>query len=96
VAALPADLPAAAEGFEHVVPAKNSDEDADPEPDTELPLQVFQTWVERFSHCSQETLGVDMLLAAAMLSPETLLDAIADFLWTNRHLAIDRSRSNAR
>ena len=50
-------------------------------------MKVFRTWLQRFSRSSRATLNADVLLPAKSVSKDELLDALADFLWANRHLA---------
>ncbi len=84
---LPADLPTAEEAFRNLLPEEASGEEENAPVVPELSMKVFQTWLQRFSRSSRETLNTDVLLPAKAVSKDKLLDALADFLWANRHLA---------
>ena len=87
--ALPADLPSSSEAFRNLVPpempeAAEGARTAVPE----LSRKVFRTWLRLFSRTSHATtLCTDVLLRMQTVGEDELLDALADFLWNNRHLA---------
>ena len=86
--ALPADLPSSYEAFRNLVPpempeATEGARAAVPE----LSLKVFRTWLRFFSRTSHAALSTDILLPMQTVTEDELLDAVADFLWNNRHLA---------
>ena len=84
---LPADLPTSSEAFQNLVPPQvlGSSDGAPVTPD--LSMKVFKTWLQLFSRSSRATLNTDVLLPTKAVSEDELLDALADFLWANRHLA---------
>jgi hypothetical protein len=84
---LPAELPTAEEAFRKLLPPEAAGDSTNALVEPELSMMVFRTWLERFSHTSRETLNTDVLLPTRSISKDELLDAMADFLWANRHLA---------
>jgi len=70
---VPPEMPEATEGARRDVP--------------ELSSKVFRTWLRLFSRTSRAALNTDILLRRQTVCEEELLDALADFLWSNRHLA---------
>jgi hypothetical protein len=84
---LPADLPSSREAFQNLVPAESFHSSTGSSATPALAQTVFRTWLEQFSRSSRATLGTDVLLDAAGLSEDELLDALADFLYENRNLA---------
>ena len=85
--ALPADLPSSSEAFRNVVPPEVAGTAGDAPVIPELYTKVFRTWLEQFSRSSQAALSTDVLLAVKGVSEDKLLDALADLVWENRHLA---------
>jgi len=84
---LPADLPTAEEAFRNLMPLEKPSPSGKTRIVAELSMKVFKAWLQRFSRSSQATLGTDVLLPVAAASEDTLLAALADLLWNNRHLA---------
>ena len=84
---LPADLPTAEEAFRNLMPAKMLGGSDNTPIVAELSMKVFRIWLQRFSRSSRATLNTDVLLPRKTVSKDELLDALADFLWANRHLA---------
>ncbi len=84
---LPADLPASSEAFQNLMPSEVPGSSQDAPVTAELSERVFRTWLQRFSRSSRAALSTDVLLPANTVSEDELLDALADFLWENRHLA---------
>jgi hypothetical protein len=84
---LSADLPSSTEAIQRLVPPESPDSSESAPVVPELSAQVFRTWLERFSRSSRATLGTDIVLPTNAVSEDELLDALADFLFENRHLA---------
>ncbi len=80
---LPADLPTAEEAFRNAL-ATGAEK---PHLELELQSRVFRTWLQLFSRSSRRALGADILLPVSAVSEDELLEALADLLWNNRHLA---------
>lgn len=90
---LPTDLPTAEEAFRNLMPAETPGGPDKTPIVAELSMKVFRTWLQRFSRSSRATLNTDVLLPAKTVSEDELLDALADFLWANRHLADAKEES---
>ena len=83
---LPPDLPTAEEAFQKLLPEETFGDEENTPVVPELSMKVFRTRLQRFSRSSRATLNADVLLPAKSVSKDELLDALADFLWANRHL----------
>jgi hypothetical protein len=88
---LPADLPSSSEAFRNLVPEVVGSPEGTPVV-PELSAKVFRTWLQRFSRSSRAALSTDVMLPTKTVSQEDLLEALADFLWANRHLADVKGR----
>jgi len=85
---LPGTLPPSTVAFRTLVPPDDVGSTEESSGRTELWSQVFSTWLERFCRGSRATIGVDVVLRLDDLSVDEFLDAMADFLWEHRHLAL--------
>ena len=86
---LPADLPTADEAFQRLWPYEISTTPESGAIIPELAAQVFQAWLHLFSRSSRASLGTDIVLPIHAVAEvkDKLLDALADILFENRHLA---------
>lgn len=85
---LPSSLPTPADAFRNLVPPRDEGAKSDgTEIVPAISADVFRTWMERFCHSGQTSIGVDVVLELDGTSENDLLDSLADFLWEHRHLA---------
>ena len=92
---LPADLPTSSEAFQRLLPPEIPDSPESKPVVPELGLQVFQTWLQRFSRSSRAALGTDIVLPIHTVTTDELLDALADVLFKNRHLADMKEKNSS-
>ncbi|QDU01716.1 hypothetical protein V6x_13980 [Gimesia chilikensis] len=85
---LPNPLPPSRESYRATLSQFVESRDGDRLENTRsLALQVFRTYHEQFAHTSRAELNTDVLLQCDGATEDELLDALADLLWENRHLA---------